>query len=435
MQLLQHLLGGPLQWPEDLYPPHTAAGQRSTQVAGPHFTLFVESASDPFRTSANARLPPHSSMVASSCWWRFSQGAQRPPLLPRTPGTACGLPRGNVTSPFHQSHLNWIHDPTPTQSHRLEPKNTVPRNTVTVNSSDPIPRNPLDPIPSASWNNSSLSAPSAPPPSSSVRSKIPSVPRNNSENEVSAIATRGSPPALLSSVPPKKRRTRRRRLARRAASRQEGNSSANHSAAVPAGVTQPHPETSDPTSARRTAVYPPSRIVGGSPTNENSPFQIGLESSEIPGLYKPAVPDQQQDTHARTFRANSSGSGTSSPPYLLPYTKPFSGWPAGSSMTSPKREAGETLRIGSGIVYPLQPRVRRPDTRITVDAALPEPATFQRQDLPPTVVDIGSPIQSQKSPAAKRRASRKPSRKRRCNCSTVVFQPAKRSPSRGHWCD
>ena len=133
-----------------------------------------------------------------------------------------------------------------------------------------------------------------------------------------------SPPAPLSSVPPKKRRTRRRRLARRAANRKEESSSAapltqdarwaNQRAAVPAGATQPLPETSDPTSAKRTAVYPPSRIVGDSPTNENSLFQIGLESSRIPGLYKPAVPDHQQDTHARTFRANSSGSGTSSPP-------------------------------------------------------------------------------------------------------------------------
>ena len=159
---------------------------------------------------------------------------------------------------------------------------------------------------------------------------------------------------------------------------------------------QQEPENSDPTSARRTAVYPPSRIVGDSLANENSLFQIGLESSRIPGLYKPAVPNQQQDTQARPFRVNNSGSGTSSPPYLLPYTKPFSGRPTGSSMTSPTREAGETLRSGSGIVYPLQPRAHRPDTRVTVDAALPEPAAFQRQDLPPTVVEIGSPIQSQK---------------------------------------
>ena len=84
---------------------------------------------------------------------------------------------------------------------------------------------------------------------------------------------------------------------------------------------------------------------------------------------------------------------------------------------------------------PLQPRAHRPDTRVTVDATLPEPAAFQRQDLPPTVVELGSPIQSQKSPAARRHASRNLSRKCRRNRSTAVFRPAKRSPSRGHWCD
>ena len=331
-------------------------------------------------------------------------------------------------------------------SRSMESRNAVPRSESRVNSSAPIPRNPLDPIPSASRNNSSENNPSVPHPSNSVRSNLRYVPRNNnSENEVSATATSGSSRAPLSSAPPKKRRMRRRRQARRAANRNAATSSAapltqdaswgNQRAAVPAGATQPLPENSDPTSSRRTAVYPPSRIVGDSLANENSPFQIGLESSRIPGLYKPAVPDQHQDTQARPFRVNNSGSGTSSPPYLLPYTKPFSGRPAGSSMTSPTREAGETLRSGSGIVYPLQPLAHRPDTRIIVDAALPEPAAFQRQDLPPTVVEIGSPITSQKSPAARRRASRKPSRKCRRNRSTAVFQPAKRSPSCGHWCD
>ena len=137
---------------------------------------------------------------------------------------------------------------------------------------------------------------------------------------MSAIATRPSLPAPLSSIPTKKCRSRKRRLDRRAAEREARNSSltqderwANQRTAVPAGATQPLSETSDPTSVRRTAVYPPSRNVGDSPTNENSPFQIGLESSENLGLYKPAVPDQQQDTLTRTFRANSSGSGPSSP--------------------------------------------------------------------------------------------------------------------------
>ena len=180
-----------------------------------------------------------------------------------------------VTSPLHQSRLNWIHDPNPTQSHRVEPKSTVPRNNITVKASDPIPRNPLDPIPSASWYNSSFKTPSASPPSNSMRSNSRKVPRNNkqnfSDNEVFAIATRPSPPAPLSSIPTKKCRSRRRRLDKRAAERKEKNSSAvpltqdarwaNQRAAVPAGAMQPLPETSDPTSARRTAVYPPSRNV------------------------------------------------------------------------------------------------------------------------------------------------------------------------------
>ena len=181
-------------------------------------------------------------------------------------------------------------------------------------------------------------------------------------------------------------------------------------------------------------MYPPSRIVGDSSANENSPFQIGLESSRIPGLYKPAVPDQQQDTQARTFGVNNSGSGTSSPPYLLPYTKPFSGRPSGSLMTGPTREAGEALRSGSGIIYLLQPCAHRPDTRVIVDTALPEPAAFQCQELPPTVVEIEGTSQSQ-PPPVKKRASRKPSRKRRRNRSTVVYRPFKRSPPQGNWCD
>ena len=182
-------------------------------------------------------------------------------------------------------------------------------------------------------------------------------------------------------------------------------------------------------------MYPPSRIVGKPAANENSPFHLGLELGGFPGLYKPAVPDQQQDTTARTLRVKNSGSVISSPPYLQPYTKPFSGRPAGSHMTSPTREAGGALRPRSGIVYPLLPRAQCPDTNVVVDAALPEPAAVRRQDLPPTIVEIGSTIQPQTPPAARRRASRKPSRKRRRNRSTAVFRPSKRSPPRGHWCD
>ena len=215
---------------------------------------------------------------------------------------------------------------------------------------------------------------------------------------MSAIATRGPLAVPPSPAPPKKCRIRRRRQTQRAANRNSGIIPttpltqdarwANQSAAGHAGATPTQPEDIDPTSTMWTAVYPPSRIVGNSGTNENSPFQIGLESSRNPGLYEPTIPETQQDTQAGTLRVKNSGSGTSSPPYLLPCTKPFSGRPFGSIMTGPTREAGEALRSGSGIVYPLLPRAHRPDTSVTVDAALPEPAAFQRQIQLPTVVDI-----------------------------------------------
>ena len=408
-----------------------------------------------FSLRAQVTPPGHQRMrfsLRSALWWLLPSDGdfRRAPnglhyYLARQ-GRRVVLRGGNVTAPFHESRLNWIHDPAPPPSRRLESTDTVPCSDSSANSSVMIPRNALAPIPSDSLYNSSVSDSSVPDPNNSVHSYPKHVPKHKkSENEVSAIATRGSSAAPLSPAPPKKRRIRRRRQARRAANRNSGDDSAvpltpdarwaNQRTAGPAGATQTQPEDSDPTSTRRTAVYPPSRIVGDSSANENSPFQLGLESSRIPGLYKPAIPNQQQDTPPRTFRVKNSGSGTSSPPYLLPYTKPFSGRPSVSSMTGPTREAGEALWSGSGIVYPLLPRAHRPDISVTVDAALPEPAAFQHQDLPPTVVEIGSPSQPQTPPASRRSASRRTSRKRRRNRSTAVFRPSKRSPPRGHWCD
>ena len=206
--------------------------------------------------------------------------------------------------------------------------------------------------------------------------------KNTSGNEMSASAK-------CSSLPSKKRRSRKGRVERRALERESRNSSfiqdacwANQRAAVPdipavpVRVTQLLPEASDPTSTMRTAVYPPSRNVGDSPTNDNSPFQIGLESSRFPGLYKPAVPDQNQDTWTNNLRARSSGIGSPSPSKHLR---------ARSSGIGPR----------AGIVYPLQPRGRRPDVHITVEAALPEPAALLRPDLP----NPESPVQPQEAPA------------------------------------
>ena len=225
--------------------------------------------------------------------------------------------------------------------------------------------------------------------------------------------------ATCSSLPPKKRRSRKGRTERRARERENRNSSfihdarwANQRAAVPERVTQLLPETTDPTSAMWTAVYPPSRIVGDSPTNENSPFEIGLESSRFPGLYKPAVPDQQQDTWTNNLRARSSGKGPPSP------SKDFR---VRSSGTGPR----------AGIIYPLQPCGRCPDVCITMEAALPEPAALLRPDLPIPE----SPAQPKEASANPKQVSRRPCRKRRRNRSTALFRPAKRSPPWGHWCD
>ena len=92
----------------------------------------------------------------------------------------------SVTVPFHESRLNWVHDPTPPPSRRLEATNTVPISDSSENSSVSIPRNILAPIPSASLHNSSVSVSSPPNPNNSpnmcpsvrkVRMRCPPLPR------------------------------------------------------------------------------------------------------------------------------------------------------------------------------------------------------------------------------------------------------------------
>ena len=109
------------------------------------------------------------------------------------------------------------------------------------------------------------------------------------------------------------------------------------SSSVPVGMTQSDPQDSNPILSMRTAVYPPLESVGNSTANENSPFQIGRESREFPGLYKPAVPDQQHDTRAYSSAANSSDLGPPSP-----------------TRTSAAHSSESRTRTGN--VYPLQPR-------------------------------------------------------------------------------
>ena len=203
------------------------------------------------------------------------------------------LQGGNITVPYYDSRLNWVHHTAPPPSRRLEQTDTVPRSEPSENSRNSVPRNILDPIPSASrGNNSSASRgntssasrgnisrasrdnvssashknnSSAPRPGNSVHSHSQrGSQRKNNENKMSTTATRSPLAVPLSPAPPKKCRIRRRRQAQRAANRNSGiipaapltqdERWANQSASGHAGATQTQPEGSDPTSTRRTAV-------------------------------------------------------------------------------------------------------------------------------------------------------------------------------------
>ena len=165
-------------------------------------------------------------------------------------------------------------------------------------------------------------------------------------------------------------------------------------------------------------------------TNRNAAFQFGLDRCRFPGF-----PDPSQDLTANPSRVNNSGSGLSSPSLLQRCTKPFSGRPARPQMTCPTREAGEAIRERPGVVYPLLPCAQRPDTRVVIEATLPEAAALDRRAQPPTVVEIGDTSLPQRASSPRRRASRRQSRKRRRNRSTGVYRPPKRSPPHGHWCE
>ena len=169
--------------------------------------------------------------------------------------------------------------------------NIVPRNNPVTPSSDACVRAPLENITSSTWYNSALSSRS---------SDCQSVPRNNNPDS-------NEDPQKTVSRPPKKKRNRFYRRERRARERAERGETFIHdarwaterpgdlsSSSIPDRVTQSGPQDSDPISAMRPAVYYPHESVGNPAANENSPFQIDLESGEFsglrPGLYKPADP-------------------------------------------------------------------------------------------------------------------------------------------------
>ena len=220
-----------------------------------------------------------------------------------------------------------------------------------------------------------------------------------SDTQASAIDISASSGAPLALPHPKKSRRRRNRRSanensapRSAAPVTPDERWANRNSASQR-ATQHQSEASDPTQMMSTPVYKGQSIHSSHltqppvpATSRNAEFQFGLDRCRFPGLYKAAFPDPSQDSIANPSRVNNSGSGPSSPSLLQPCTKPFSGRPARPQMTCPTREAGEAIRERPGVVYPLLPRAQRPDTRVVIEAALPEAAALDRRAQPPTVV-------------------------------------------------
>ena len=189
-------------------------------------------------------------------------------------------------------------------------------------------------------------------------------------------------------------------------------------------VEHPHSFTSSPL----TQLPIPTANLNSEPTSRR-------DHSEIWGLYKPAQTDPRQDLTATHSRDNISGFGVSAPAFQQPSTKPFSGLPSRHLMTSPHKEAGEAAKERPGIMYPLLPRAARPDTRLTIDAALPESAALDRRSRPPMVLDIREAALQENHQPRGPRLARRQSHKRRRNRSTELYRPSKRLPPRGRWCE
>ena len=250
------------------------------------------------------------------------------------------------------------------------------------------------------------------------------------------------PPSGAPSQPPQCQKSRRRRRRKAKRSANHNSSSRQADLATPAErsandnsarrrATQPRSTANDLPGMKSTRVENPHSFTSSlltqppiSAANQNTGPTSHQGHSEFWALYKPAQSDPRQDLTATHSRDNISGFGLSSPALKQPSTKPFSGLPSRPQLTSPHREAGEAYRERPGIVYPLLPRAARPDTRLQVEAALPEAAAFERRTRPPMVLDIELEGEDSQTQGPRRRQSRK----RRRNRSTGVYRPSKRSP-------
>ena len=243
---------------------------------------------------------------------------------------------------------------------------------------------------------------------------------------------------------PRKLRPRRRK-------EKQSGPAANHNS--PSRETGSRPGTGrSPRSAMRAPVKHP-----GLTANQNSGRQFDPDHPESGRLYKPARSGIPQDSTIRSCRDSFSGSGLSSPALQRSHRDSFSGSPAGLTRNAPLTGTPSGLtkkvsltdpvrrgKIAGGLrPGPVQshPRAACPDTRLEIDAALPEAAAVSRAERPPTVLD--TPESGQLEPARRpesphRRGSRSPRRhprKRPRNHSSALYRPRKRPSHPGRWCE
>ena len=165
---------------------------------------------------------------------------------------------------------------------------------------------------------------------------------------------------------------------------------------------------------------------------------------EFRGVYKPAKHSIQQDYHSSIRRDSFSGSGLSSPALQRSHRDSFSESPSGQlnkkSVTDSKTEVRIARGQRPGIVYPL-PRTARPDTRLEIDAALPEAAALHRAERPPTVLEIPETGQLEETRCPDRPRGMDRARPGATHASGPEITPlectGRRSapPHRGHWCE
>ena len=323
---------------------------------------------------------------------------------------------GDVTRPPLENHLNWVPDPVPPPA-RCPGDLAAPspsENTPPQDASSKLPRR-LRPR--------------------RLRERQPGLSTNsNSASRVAGPATQlGSPANRNSARPSSSTATRPRSAANKNSplpGQRPGTSRSNISAPVE------HP---------RTFLCPQHPQHPRLSANQNSGRRFDPDHPEIQGVYKPAQPSIQQDYHSTIRRDSFSGSGLSSPALQRSHRNSFSESPSRQlnkerSLTDSKREVRIARGQRSGMAYPL-PRAARPDTRLEIDAALPEAAALHRAEWPPTIVDIpeAGRLEETRCPeSSHRRGSRSPrrhTRKRPRNSSSGVCRLKKHSSHRGHWCE